>query len=78
MARKTKKKEVTASLTFSWDKNKPIPTVDVNNVTRGCINDVFALSVENLLASNPEYYPILMAQMKTIYDFMYSSKTPIN
>jgi len=68
----------TSSITFLWNGNTPIPNVVPNNIAEQNINDVFAMSAENLLAKDPRYYPVLLAQVKAIYDFMYENQSQIN
>lgn len=68
-----KENNIESSVTFLWNKNKIIPSVIPTNLDAQKINDVFAMTAEQLLVLNPEYFPVLMNQVKQIYDFMYNN-----
>jgi len=76
--KKIKKDNIDATIAFTWEKNNSIPQITHTNITNKNVNDVFALTVENLLSNDPQYFPLLLAQINTIYDFMYGTKTTIN
>lgn len=72
------KKNSKSTVTFIWDNLNMTPKVTYKNVSSNNVQDIFALSVENLITKNPQYHKLLHQQLDVIYNYIYGKNTTIN